>query len=327
MTLVEWTEEVEGDGPDLLCQLELPVHGNTTSKPAAAPAARPLLAKGDWPLPRPIDLQHLCSVLSQIPYFSDGADGHVPVSLDSLAAFKAFIRDHYTAEEADKAIAQVLALEDLADAATRGADDDDLDLSALIGFYRAGNAVQKIVAPCITADDSGDGLLLVMGTLRIPGTQVGTDVKFGGLSADAVIDVSWHTNSPAFFSLELADKEEWFLFEVALAVQPEYRYSQLKAALAYGKTLAQLLSVPAHDGYVTTAKQRTDLETLLSSGAPASPPVDAAAVDRRSRLEWLKEKPGRDLQIVKLNDDEFLQDGMTFPVEYVSTSKNRQGGI
>ena len=216
---------------------------------------------------RNINPESTASVLDQIPHFADGPDGYVTVSEGELGAIKAFIQGEFDAEAAAEALETLTAREDLADAATRGLDDDaDIDLSELIGFRRTSGAVQRVTPVRLTANEEGDGILLIMGSLKVAGTQEGKTLTVGGLSCNIAEDYNLETKKTSkgeihFHTLDLTDEDSGSIFRTALYVNQGLEPAAVKLALKAGSPLQEILSGPGSGGGMGGAVNLRDVVT------------------------------------------------------------------
>lgn len=191
------------------------------------------------------------AVLDQIPFFTEGPDEYVTVSDDALSAIKNYIRGEFDAADAQEALETITAREELADLAAAGMDDDDVDLSELIGFRREKGAVKRVTPVRITANDDGDGVILILGSLRVPGSQEGKTLTFGNLSCNIAEDYNSETKSTQkgeihFHTLDISDGKN--IFRVALYVEQGMEPAAVKLALKAGEPLQEILSGPGSGG-------------------------------------------------------------------------------
>lgn len=212
---------------------------------------------------RNINPDNTAQVLDQIPYFVDGEDKYVTIGEDALGAFRAYITGEFPADEAETALETITAREDLADAATRGMDDDaDLDMSELIGFTRKDGAVKRVTPVRITANADGDGVQLNMGSLVVPGVQEGKSLTFGGLTSSISEDYNVETKTTQsygdlhFHTLSLEDSETGSIYPVSLYVERGVEPVAVKAALKAGSPLEELLTGPGGGGGGSTLNLR-----------------------------------------------------------------------
>ena len=216
---------------------------------------------------RNINPESTASVLDQIPHFTDGPDGYVTVSEGELGAIKAFIQGEFDAEAAAEALETITAREDLADAATRGLDDDaDIDLSELIGFRRTSGAVQRVTPVRLTANEEGDGILLIMGSLKVAGTQEGKTLTVGGLTCNIAEDYNLETKKTSkgelsFHTLDLTDEDSGSIYRTALYVTQGMEPAAVKLALKAGSPLEEILSGPGSGGGMGGAVNLRDVVT------------------------------------------------------------------
>ena len=203
---------------------------------------------------RNISTESTAAVLDQIPHFTDGPDGYVTVSEGELGALKAYIQGEFDAEAAAEALETITAREDMADAATKGLDDDaDIDLSELIGFRRTSGAVQRVTPVRLTSNEEGDGILLIMGSLKVAGTQEGKALTVGGLTCNIAEDYNLETKQVSkgeihFHTLDLTDEDSGSIFRTALYVNQGLEPAAVKLALKAGSPLEEILSGPGSGG-------------------------------------------------------------------------------
>jgi hypothetical protein len=201
---------------------------------------------------RNISPESTAAVLDQIPFFTDGPDEYVTVSDEALGALKNYIRGEFDAESAQEALETITAREELADVAAQGMDDADVDLSELIGFRRLKGAVQRVTPVRITATEEGDGVILILGSLRVPGLQKAKELAFGGLSCNIAEDYNVETKKTQqkgdlhFHTLDLTDGKS--IFRVSLYVTQGLEPAAVKLALKAGEPLEEILSGPGSGG-------------------------------------------------------------------------------
>lgn len=201
---------------------------------------------------RNINPDSTAAVLDQIPFFTDGPDEYVTVSDSALSAIKNFIRGEFDTEAAQEALETITAREALADLAAEGMDDDDVDLSELIGFRREKGAVKRVTPVRITANEEGDGVILILGSLRVPGVQEGKTLTFGSLSCNVAEDYNLESRKTQqnreihFHTLDLSDGSS--IFRVALYVEQGLEPSAVKLALKAGEPLQEILTGPGSGG-------------------------------------------------------------------------------
>ena len=185
--------------------------------------------------------------------FGSGSDGYISIGEELLAQIKDLVQESYDEGEAKEMLETISAIEDLADAATDGADEDAVEMAddSLIGFTRSGNSVKRVTPPRLCAID-GQTLLVIGGT-KIPVQQNGKELSVGRLTAGAAEDYSIEKREtqkdPIYFHhIRFQDSSNKDLFDVAAYVRQDIEPQSVKQLLKDGTDLSEILAAPGGGG-------------------------------------------------------------------------------
>ena len=200
---------------------------------------------------RNIDPESTRALLDTFPDLSEGPDGYVQVEEEHLSIIKNCVTDDVGAEAASAELEPLVAIEDLADAATDGLDDSDLDFSHLIGFTREKSTIKRVTPARLCAKDEQP--LLVIGSLQIPVVQDGKELSVGRLKANAAEDYE-KVSRPIkdgeihFHFIRFQDEESKDYFDVSAYVLQTLEADAVKPHLKAGEPLGEILSAPGGGG-------------------------------------------------------------------------------
>jgi len=185
--------------------------------------------------------------------FGDGPDGYVSIGEELLTQIKELVQEGYDESEAQEMLETISAVEDLADAATDGVDEDSVEMAddSLIGFTRSSNSIKRVTPPRLCAIE-GQTLLVIGGT-KIPVQQDGKELSVGRLTAGAAEDYSLVSKTTQkdpihFHYIRFQDSSNKDLFDVAAYVKQDIEHQTVKQLLKDGTDLSEILAAPGGGG-------------------------------------------------------------------------------
>lgn len=246
---------------------------------------------------RNIDPDSTRALLATFDEIASGPDGYQTVTEDHLAAIKNAVTEDVGADAAAVELEPIVAIEDLADAATDGLDDSvELDTSALIGFTRSSGDIKRVTPARLCAKD--DQTVLIIGSLQVPVEQEGKELRVGRLKAHASEDYERVTKQTSkdpihFHYVRFADSDSGDSFDISMYVRSDVDAEAVKPHLKAGDSLSEILSAPGGGG----ASRLTDF-----LGADTQFPWSGAIQKLNTRE----------------SDSPYAVDGMSFSVTLVS---------
>ena len=198
---------------------------------------------------RNVDPESTREILRTFDELCEGPDGYMPVTEEHLAVIKNCIAEDVGVEAAASELEPIVAIEDCADAATDGVDEDlELDASALIGFTRSSNDIKRVTPIRFCAKE--EQVTLIIGSLQVPVEQDGKTLKVGRLRTESMAEDYEKISRPTkdgeihFHFVRMTDSESGDMFDVALYVRADVAPEAVRGHLKAGDPLTEILSAP-----------------------------------------------------------------------------------